>query len=121
MPDAYTKKDFGYDDFEGPDSRAGKLSHIDWIAGAKTASVTTAAAGSYVPDPPDAFRFEIAELAHRKSAPATLLAGADGSAARLVWTQSSYDRSKRTLVATFAFDANESTRVRDTVKACLPK
>jgi hypothetical protein len=121
VPEANTKKDFGYDDFEGPDSPAGKLSHVEWIAAAKTTSITTTAAGSYVPDPPEAFRFEIAELAHRKSAPATLLAGADGTAARLVWRQSSYDKSKRTLVATFAFDANESARVRDAVKACLPK
>ena len=86
VPDANTKKDFGYDDFEGPDSTAGKLSHVEWIAGAKTTSVTTAASGSYIPDPPEAFQFEIAELSHRKSAPATLLAGADGTAAKLVWT-----------------------------------
>ena len=121
VPDAYTKKDFGYDDFEGPDSPAGKLSRIEWIAAAKTSSVTTAAAGSYIPEPADAFRFEIAERSRRKSAPATLLAGADGTAAKLVWTQSSFDKSKRTLVATFAFDADESARVRDAVKACLPK
>jgi hypothetical protein len=74
-----------------------------------------------VPDPPDAFRFEIAERSRRKSAPATLLAGADGAAAKLVWTQSSYDKSKRTLIATFAFDANESAHVRDVVNACLPR
>ena len=121
VPDANTKKDFGYDDFEGPDSPAGKLSHIEWIAGAKTTSVTTAAAGSYIPDPPEAFQFEIAELAHRKSAPATLLAAVDGTAARLVWTQSSYDKSKRTLVATFDFDANSAAQLRDNVAACLPK
>ena len=121
VPDANTKKDFGYDDFEGPDSPAGKLSHVEWIAGTKTTSVTAAAAGSYVPDPPEAFRFEIAELAHRNSAPATLLAGADGTAAKLVWTQSSYDKSKRTLVATFDFDADDAAHVRDNVAACLPK
>jgi hypothetical protein len=120
VPEANTKKDFGYDDFEGPDAPAGKLSHVEWIA-AKTTSIVTAAAGSYIPDPPEAFRFELAELAHRKSAPATLLAGADGTAAKLVWTQSSYDKSKRTLLATFAFDAAESAHVRDVVKACLPK
>ena len=62
VPDANTKKDFGYDDFEGPDSPAGKLSHVEWITPAKTTSVTTSAAGSYIPDPPEAFRFEIAEL-----------------------------------------------------------
>ena len=121
VPDANTKKDFDYDDFEGPDSPAGKLSHVEWIAGAKTTSVTSGAAGSYIPDPPEAFRFEIAELAHRKSAPATLLAGADGTSAKLAWTQSSYDKSKRTLVATFDFYADESAHVRDVVKACLPK
>ena len=120
VPDAYTKKDFDYDDFEGPDSPAGALSGIEWIAATKTTHVTTTASGSYIPDPPDAFRFEIAELSRRKSAPATLLAGVDGSAARLVWTQASYDKSGRSLVATFAFDTNESARVRDAVKACLP-
>jgi hypothetical protein len=121
VPDANTKKDFGYDDFEGPDSPAGKLSRIEWIGATKTASVTTAAAGSYIPDPPEAFRFEIAERSRRKSAPATLLAGADGTAAKLVWTQSSYDKSKRTLVATFALDADDSAHVHDAVEACLPK
>jgi hypothetical protein len=121
VPDAYTKKDFSYDDFEGPDSPAGALSRIEWITAKNTTRIATKAAGSYVPDPPDAFRFEIAELARRKSAPATLLAGADGTTAKLVWTQSSYDKSKRTLIATFAFDANESAHVRDGVKACLPK
>lgn len=121
VPDANTKKDFGYDDFEGPDSPAGKLSHVEWISGARATSVTTAAAGSYIPDPAEAFQFEMAELAHRKSAPATLLTGADGAPAKLVWTQSSYDKSKRTLVATFDFDAADAASVHDKVAACLPK
>jgi hypothetical protein len=120
VPEAYTKKDFGYDDFEGPDSPAGALSRVEWIAEKNATHITTTVAGSYVPDPPDAFRFEIAERSHRKSAPATLLAGADGTPAKLIWTQSSFDKSKRTLVAAFAFDAAESAHVRDAVKACLP-
>lgn len=119
VPDAYTKKDFDYDDFEGPGAPAGKLSRIEWISGANTTTITTAVAGSYIPDPPDAFNFEIAGDSKRASPAATLLAGVDGSGAKLVWTQSSYDTSKRTLVATFAFDANESARLRDAVKACL--
>ncbi|HEX4480085.1 MAG TPA: hypothetical protein VH082_04705 [Rudaea sp.] len=120
VPDAYTKKDFGYEDFEGPDAPAGKLSHIEWIAGAKTSQITTAIAGGYIPEPPDAFNFEIAGISRRASSAATLLAGVEASEAKLVWTQSSYDKSKRTLVATFAFDASESAHVRDVVKACLP-
>jgi hypothetical protein len=121
VPEANTKKDFGYDDFEGPDAKPGALSNVEWIVEKRTTKITSTAAGSYTVEPAEGFRFEIAELSRRKSAPATLLAGADGSAAKLVWTQSSYDKSRRTLVATFAFDAGESARVRDTVKACLPK
>ena len=121
VPEANTKKDFGYDDFEGPDAKPGALSHVEWIGEKRTTNVTSTAAGSYTVEPAEGFRFEIAERSRRKSAPATLLAGADGSPAKLVWTLSSYDKSKRTLVATFAFDAGESTHVRDIVKACLPK
>ena len=120
VPEANTKKDFGYDDFEGPDAKPGALSRVEWIGAGRSTKITSTAAGSYTVEPAEGFRFEIAERSRRKSAPATLLAGADGTAAKLVWTQSSYDKSKRTLVATFAFDADESAHVRDTVKACLP-
>ncbi len=121
IPEANTKKDFGYDDFEGPDAKPGALSRVEWITADHTTKITSAAASSYTVEPAEGFRFEIAELSRRKSSPATLLAGADDSAAKLVWTQSSYDKSGRTLVATFAFDAAESAHVRDIVKACLPK
>ena len=43
VPDANTKKDFGYDDFEGPDAPAGALSNLEWITAAgKTSAVSTA-------------------------------------------------------------------------------
>ena len=121
VPDAWTKKDFGYDDFEGPDAPAGALSHLDWTAAAHTTSITTTASGSYIPDLEDAFQFGIDELSRKKSSGATLLAAFGDQSGKLVWTQSSYDKSKRTLVATFDFDAAQAKKVHDVTAACLPK
>ncbi len=121
IPDANTKKDFGYDDFEGPDSRAGVLSHLDWITIAGKTSITAKAAGSYIPEPQEAFQFGIDELSHRHSPGATLLASFKNEPGELIWTQSSYDKSKRKLVATFDVDAAETKKIRDVTAPCLSK
>ncbi len=121
IPDANTKKDFGYDDFEGPDSRAGALSHLQWITAAGKTSITAKAAGSYIPEPPEAFQFGIDELSRQHSPGATLITSVKDEPGKLVWTQSSYDTSKRKLVATFEIDAAEATHIRETTSACLPK
>ena len=121
VSDAYTKKDFDYDDFEGPDSPAGALSHVDWITDAHTTSITTKASGSYIPEPPDAFQFGIDEYSRRKSAGATLLSAFNDQPGKLVWTQMSFDKSRRKLVASFDFDASEARHIHDLTVACLPK
>ena len=53
VPGANARKDFDYDDFEGPDAAAsGKaLSHIAWITTSGTTEITSVATGSYVPTP----------------------------------------------------------------------
>jgi hypothetical protein len=121
IPDANTKKDFDYDDFEGPDAHAGALSHLEWITAAGKTSITATAAGSYIPEPPEAFQFGIDVLSHRHSSGATLMASVKNDPGKLTWTQSSYDKSKRKLVATFDMDASEAERIRETTSACLPK
>ncbi|MEP6483514.1 MAG: hypothetical protein ABJB01_03625 [Rudaea sp.] len=121
VADAYTKKDFGYDDFEGPDAHAGALSRLDWITAARTTSITTTASGSYIPEPPDAFQFGIDARSRQPSKGATLLAAFGDQPGKLVWTQSSDDKSRRTLIATFDFDASETKRVHDVTSACQPK
>ena len=121
IPDANSKKDFDYDDFEGPDAHAGALSHIAWITNAGSTSITTDVAGSYIPDPPEAFQFGLDEDSRKHSKGATLIAGFKSEPGKLVWTQSSDNKSKRTLVATFDFDASETKRTHETTSACLPK
>ena len=121
VPDANTKKDFGYDDFEGPDAPAGALSHVEWITAAGKTSITATASGSYIPEPPEAFQFGIDELSHRHSPGATLLASVKSEPGKMIWTQSSYDKSKRKLVATFDLNAAETTKIHDVVAPCLSK
>ena len=121
IPEANTKKDFDYEDFEGPDAPAGALSHLEWTSDASKTSITAKAAGSYIPEPAEAFQFGIDELSHRRSPGATLLASFNSASGRLVWTQSAYGKSKQRLVATFDFNSDETKRVRDTVAACLSK
>lgn len=121
VPDANTKKDFDYDDFEGPDSPAGALSHLQWSTAAGKTEITATAAGSYIPEPPEAFQFGIDALSHRHSPGATLLAGVTSESGKLVWTQSSYDTSKRKLVATFDLDAAEAKKIHDVTAPCLSK
>jgi hypothetical protein len=122
VPEAYTRKDFDYDDFEGPDPSAGDkvLSEIAWTSSASSTSISSAAGGWYSPEPPESFHFGISQLSHRREAPAHLLA-AIKEAGTLVWTQTAFNDAKRRLVATFAFDAATSRRLHDTVATCLPQ
>ena len=121
VPEANTKKDFGYDDFEGPDAKPGALSHVEWIGPRKQHEVTSTASGSYIRRPGrriplrDRRTARDARARRRRCWPARTAPRPNSCGRR-----SSYDKSRRTLVATFAFDAEESAHVRDTVKACLP-
>jgi hypothetical protein len=126
--EANTRKDFDYDDFEGPDAAAGgkALSHLAWTAGSGTTEISSAAAGWYAPEPPQSFMFGVSQLSHRRESPAKLLAAIGSEPGKLAWTQTAldkakgFDKSTRKLVATFEFDAAAATRLRNAVAACLP-
>ena len=122
VPEANTRKDFDYDDFEGPDAAAGQkaLSHLAWTAASGTTEISSAAAGWYAPEPPQSFMFGVSQLSHRREAPAKLLAAIGSESGKLVWTQTGFDKSTRRLVATFEFDTAAAMRLRNAVAACLP-
>lgn len=120
---ANTRKDFDYDDFEGPDAAAGSktLTHLAWTAGSGTTEITAVASGWYAPEPPQAFMFGVSQLSHRRESPAKLLAAIGPEAGKLVWTQTGFDKATRKLVATFDFDASAALRLRGAVASCLPE
>jgi len=120
--EANTRKDFDYDDFEGPDAAAGgkALSHLAWTAGSGTTEITSAAAGWYAPEPPQSFMFGVSQRSLRAGAPARLLTAIGPESGKLVWTQTGFDKATRKLVATFEFDTAAAMRLRGAVAACLP-
>ena len=120
--EANTRKDFDYDDFEGPDAAAGgkALSHLTWTSGSGTTEISSTAAGWYAPEPPQSFMFGVSQRSHRREAPAKLLAAIGSEPGNLVWTQTAFDKSTRRLVATFEFDAAAAMRLRSAVATCLP-
>jgi hypothetical protein len=120
--EANTRKDFDYDDFEGPDAAAsGKaLTHLTWTAASGTTEISTAAAGWYAPEPPQSFMFGVSQLSHRRESPAKLLAAIGSEPGKLVWTQTGFDQATRKLVATFEFDAAAAVRLRGAVATCMP-
>src|SRR5512141_1091855 len=73
--EANTRKDFDFDNFEGPDAPAGgkTLSHIAWTTTAGTTQIAHAAAGWYAPEPAQSFMFGISQLSHHREEPARLL------------------------------------------------
>jgi hypothetical protein len=120
--EANTRRDFDYDDFEGPDAAAGgkAFTHLAWTAASGTTEISSAAAGWYAPEPPQAFMFGVSQLSHRRESPAKLLAAIGSESGKLVWTQTGFDKAKRKLVATFEFDAAAAMRLRGAVATCLP-
>ena len=120
--EANTRKDFDYDNFEGPDAPAGKkaLSHVAWTTAAGTTQITHAAAGSYLPEPPESFMFGIDQLSRQRGPASTLLAAVGSESGQLVWTQTAFDNAKHILTATFTLDASAAQQLHDTVSACLP-
>ncbi len=121
--EANKRKDFDYDDFEGPDAAAAKraLSHLDWIAAAGKTEITHVAAGWYAPETPESFIFGVNQLSHRSGPVANLLAAIGTSGGRFVWMQTGFDDPKRQLVANFDLDVNAAQHLHDTVAACLSK
>ncbi|HSE13316.1 MAG TPA: hypothetical protein VLB69_11835 [Rudaea sp.] len=122
VPEANTRKDFDYDDFEGPDAVAGgkALSHLAWTSTSGTTEIHSPAAGWYAPEPPDSFLFGVSQLSHRPEPPSKLLAAIGAEAGKLVWTQTGFDKATRKLVATFELDAAAAAKARDAVASCLP-
>ncbi len=120
--EANTKKDFDYDDFEGPDTPASTkaLSQLRWTVGDVSTEITHTASGWYAPEPPESFMFGINQLSHRHEPPAKLLAAFGKNGGRFVWTQTGFDDPKHQLVASFDLDAAAAQRVHATVASCLP-
>ena len=120
--EANTRKDFDYEDFEGPDAPAGAkaLSHIAWTTAAGTTDITVAAAGWYAPEPPQSFMFGVTQISHYRQDPAKLLVAISADPGRLVWTQTGFDDAKRQLVASFELDAAAVKRLHNAASSCLP-
>ena len=122
VPEANTRKDFDYDDFEGPDAAAGSkpLSHIAWTSAAGTTAISYAAAGWYIPDPAEAFMFGVNQPSHHRKPPAQLIAAMGPDSGKLVWTQTGFDKTRHKLVATFELDAAAAAKLHAAVVRCLP-
>jgi hypothetical protein len=123
VPEAYPRKDFDYDDFEGPDAAAGDkaLSTLTWTTAAGKTTITHAAAGWYAPEPPDSFMFGVSQLSHRREEPARLLNAIGAEGGQFTWQQAAFDKSKRQLVAHFDLDAAAAQRLHTAVAECLPQ
>ena len=121
VPQAYTLKDFDYDDFEGPDAAAGSraLSRVNVSGAGGTTEITHAAAGWYSGEEPDTFVFGLSELSHRQGKIATFLKAIDTKHTQLVWVQTGFDDPQRELRATFALDAATVKHIHDAVDECL--
>ena len=121
--EANTRKDFDYDNFEGPDAPAGgkALSHVAWTTATGTTQIAHAAAGWYAPEPAQAFMFGISQPSHHREEPARLLNAIRDEPGTLVWTQTGFDDGKRQLVAHFELDAAAVKRLHDAAAVCLPQ
>jgi hypothetical protein len=119
--EANTRKDFDYDDFEGPDAAAASkaLSHLVWTSATGTMQIAHVAAGWYAPEPQESFIFGVSQMSHRNEPPAKLLA-AISAAGKLVWTQTGFDKATRKLSASFELDAAAAARLHAAVASCLP-
>lgn len=121
--EANTRKDFDYDNFEGPDAPAGgkALSHVAWSTATGTTQIDHAAAGWYAPEPAQSFMFGISQLSHHREEPARLLNAIRDEPGTLVWTQTGFDNAKHQLVARFELDSASVKRLHDAAAVCLPQ
>ena len=119
--EANTRKDFDYDNFDGPDAPASAkaLSHMAWKTAASNIEITHAADGFYSLSPPESFGFVFSELDYQHGAASTLLAGIGVEAGVLTWTQTGFDSPKHHLVARFELDAAATKHLHDYVSPCL--
>jgi hypothetical protein len=122
VPEANTRKDFDYDDFEGPDAVGGDKvpARIGFSSRAGVTRISHPAGGWYAPEPPDSFMFGISQPSHHRDALAKLLGAIGSDAGSLVWEQDGFDRPSRRLVATFEMDAAAAGRLHAAIASCLP-
>jgi hypothetical protein len=122
VPEANTRKDFDYDDFEGPDAVAGDKvpAHLAWASASAKTEITHPVGGWYAPEPPESFIFGISQLSHRREAAARLLGAVGEAAGTLTWSQGGYTQRERALSATFELDAATAKRLHAAVASCLP-
>lgn len=121
VPEAATRKDLDYDDFEGPDAVAAGAERTDLTvtAGGATRSLRRPAAGWYAGDDAAAFVFGVTELARRRGTLAALVARVVGEHAEIAWAQGSFDDIRRTLRARFELDAGAVGRFAAAARACV--
>jgi hypothetical protein len=122
VPQAFTRKDFDYEDFEGPDAPAGNraLTHLSLAGGKSATEIAHPAAGWYSGEDPDTFVFGLSQASHRQGKIAALLQAVTPERTGVTWVQRGFDDPKRDLHATFALDAETVKHIRATVDACLP-
>ena len=123
VPDANTRKDFDYDDFEGPDAAASKraLSRIGISGESGKTEIARTAAGSYAVAPEGSFVFSVSQTALKRDTVSNLLSTLDGQRGHIVWVQTAFDDSKRELRGAFDFDDAMAGRLRDVVAPCLAR
>ncbi|HEX6834856.1 MAG TPA: hypothetical protein VF132_15060 [Rudaea sp.] len=121
VPDAQARKDFDYDDFEGPDAPAAMkaLSRISVSGESGKTEITHAAAGWYGVAPASSFVFGANQKAMLRGKLADLFGTLDGQRGHLVWVQTAFDDSRRELRAAFDFDDATARKLRGVVTACL--
>jgi hypothetical protein len=120
VPDATTRKDFDYDDFEGPDAVAAKraLTRIGISGESGKTEIAHAAAGWYGVEPADSFVFGVSQTSLQRGALTNLIAAFDGHRGHVVWVQTAFDDSKRELRGAFDFDDATAKKLRDVVAPC---
>ncbi|MEO8603954.1 MAG: hypothetical protein ABI629_15370 [bacterium] len=121
VPQAFTRKDFDYDDFEGPDAaaRTRALSRLSVGGPGSHVEIIHTATGWYTGEDPDSFAFGLSQPSQEKGKLADLLRAVDAKTTQLVWLQRAFDGHTPALRATFALDAARAQQLRDTVAPCL--
>jgi hypothetical protein len=116
---------FAFDDFEGPDARAGRRTRVESSAAAATGSLRTAVSGSITGDAGTAFTFGINAVRRGDAAAlrslSQLLAPLTEGEARLVWTQGNTRAGGPEIIARLAVGAADAARLRTLIAPCLAR
>lgn len=115
---------FNFDDFEGPDARAGRRTQLDSTAGGATATLRSAVSGSITGEgQPFDFTFGI-YAARRNDARhlrelSRIIAPLTTGASTLVWTQGNTRAGGPSIIARLEIGAEDSARLRTLLTPCL--